>query len=67
MTDYSPINLVPSAELLTFIRATHPRQIAEELVSVQPMPNIDWVALEQSWLWQSYCARHYGGDTNETS
>lgn len=35
------------------------RKMAEDIVSVQPMPSIDFDALAQSSLWQSFCNRHF--------
>lgn len=59
--------------LISDIRKTLPNQIAEELCSVQPMPNIDFDALAQNHLWKSFVARHFshlnvsdGGDMIST-
>jgi hypothetical protein len=40
------------------IRELVPQKMAEEIVSVQPMPNIDFEALAEHPLWQSFCQRH---------
>jgi ADP-ribosylglycohydrolase len=44
------------------VRNIYPLEVAQALISVQPMPEVDWEELERSSLWQSYCARHFGED-----
>lgn len=46
--------------LLKELRATLPENIAAEILSVQPMPDLDFHALAQHPLWTSFCSRHLG-------
>ena len=49
-------------KLLELIRKSYPEQIAKDIVSVQPMPNIDLQALSQHPLWTSFIKRHMKND-----
>ena len=49
-------------ELIKLIRKSYPEQIAKDIVSVQPMPNIDLEALSQHPLWTSFIKRHMKND-----
>lgn len=44
---------------LSLVRKMLPEKIAEDLVSVQPMSNIDFLKLGESWLWKSFVLRHF--------
>ena len=52
-------NMMDKQKLIDEIRKTIPNLVAEEICSVQPMPNIDFDALAQSPLWESYVNRHF--------
>lgn len=52
-------NMMDNQKLIDEIRKTIPNLVAEEICSVQPMPNIDFDALAQSPLWESYVNRHF--------
>ena len=65
--------MIDKQKLIDEIRKTIPNLVAEEICSVQPMPNIDFDALAQSPLWESYVNRHFshlsssdGGDLVST-
>ncbi len=45
-------------EVLATIRKTMPQNIAEEILSVQPMPNIDLHEVAKHPLWQSFVDKH---------
>lgn len=47
-------------KLLDLIRTMHPEQVAKEICSVHPMPQIDYKKLAESPLWQSFVDRHFG-------
>lgn len=45
-------------ESIKLIRTVLSDKIAEDLISVQPMPNIDFKSLAKHPLWQSFVDRH---------
>lgn len=45
-------------KMLEALRKTKPEEIANEIISVQPMPNVDWELLAKSPLWDSFVERH---------
>jgi len=46
--------------MIYVLRRTLPLKIAQDIVDVQPMPNIDLKAIARQPLWQSYWRRHFG-------
>lgn len=46
-------------KLLELIKQVVLEQIAKDICSVQPMPNIDYMKLAESPLWQSFVDRHF--------
>ena len=46
-------------ELLKKVRETMPDLIAKDIINVQPISNVNWNAIAESKIFQSFAKRHF--------
>ena len=50
------------SDLIKLIRKTIVSDMANSIIAVQPMPDVDWHGVANSPLWHSFVNRHFKND-----